>query len=149
MDLRVGNGVRIAATAVGSISFTLPSGLVLSLDNVYCVPTFRRNIISISLLDKDGFNFVIGNGIFSIYRNEIYYGSASKVGGLYILDFDNSNTSSIYNVNAKRFKSDDLNQTLIWHCRLGHINEKRISALHKCGLLIPFEFSSIENAELV
>ena len=60
---------------------------------------------------------------------------------------ENSNTSSIYNVNTKRFKFDDLNHTLIWHYRLGHINEKRISALHKCGLLSPFEFHSIERCE--
>ena len=63
------------------------------------------------------------------------------------MDINKPNTSSLYNVNTKRFKADDLNQTLIWHCRLGHINEKRISTLHKCGLLSPFEFSSIERCE--
>ena len=34
------------------------------------------------------------------------------------------------NITTMKFKSNDLNSTYLWHCRLGHINEKRISKLH-------------------
>jgi hypothetical protein len=37
-----------------------------------------------------------------------------------------------------------LNPTFIWHCRLGHINEKRIERLHKDGLLSSFDFESFD-----
>jgi hypothetical protein len=40
-----------------------------------------------------------------------------------------------------------LNPTFIWHCRLGHINEKRIEQLHKDGLLSSFAFESFETCE--
>ncbi|KAK8593024.1 hypothetical protein V6N12_045113 [Hibiscus sabdariffa] len=38
VDLRVGNGVRVAALAVGTYVLSLPSGLVLNLENCYFVP---------------------------------------------------------------------------------------------------------------
>ena len=76
VDLRVGNKARVAATAIGSVELVLPSGFVLELHNVYCVPTFSRNIVSISLLDKEGYCFDIKNGFFNISCNEVYYGSA-------------------------------------------------------------------------
>ena len=34
------------------------------------------------------------------------------------------------NITTKKFKSNNLNSTYLWHCRLGHINEKHISKLH-------------------
>jgi hypothetical protein len=40
-----------------------------------------------------------------------------------------------------------LNSTFIWHCRLGHINEKRIERLHKDGLLNSFDFKSFDTCE--
>jgi hypothetical protein len=38
-----------------------------------------------------------------------------------------------------------MNPTFIWHCRLGHINEKRIERLHKDGLLSSFDFESFDT----
>jgi transposase InsO family protein len=40
-----------------------------------------------------------------------------------------------------------LNPTFIWHCCLGHINEKRIERLHKDGLLSSFDFESFDTCE--
>ena len=127
VDLRVGNGARVAALAVGTYYLSLPSGLVLELDNCYYVPTMSRNIISISYLDMVGFSFIIKNNTCSIYYGDIFYGDAHLSNCLYILNHDNPNAKSIYNINTKRFRSNDLNTTYLWHCCLGHTNEKRIS----------------------
>ena len=51
------------------------------------------------------------------------------------------------NITTKKFKSNDLNSTYLWHCRFGHINEKRISKLHKVGLLNSFDFESYDTCE--
>lgn len=48
VELRVGNGARVAALAVGDFPLYLPSGFVLELSNCYYVPVISRNIISIS-----------------------------------------------------------------------------------------------------
>ena len=147
MGLRVANGARVAALVVGNFELTLPSGLILILSNCYYVPTMSSNIISVSCLEKDGFRFIIENNIISIYRGDIFYGIAHLMNGLYVLNFDESDHKSIYNINTKRFKSNNLNPTYFWHCRLGHINEKRISKLHRDGLLDSFDFESYESCE--
>ena len=145
VDLRVGNGAKVAALEQGDYELTLPSGLVILLRSCYYVPAMSRNIISISCLDLDGYSFVIKNNKIAIHCNDIYYGNAILDNGLYILDLNN--TKSIYNIDTKRVKSNELNPTYFWHCRLGHINEKRISKLHKDGALGSFDFESYEICE--
>jgi hypothetical protein len=76
VDLRVGNGAKVAALAVGTYELTLPSGLIIQLENCYYVPAISRNIISVSCLDKFGFSFIIKNNCCSIYLNDIFYATA-------------------------------------------------------------------------
>jgi hypothetical protein len=66
------------------------------------------------------------------------------VNGLYVLDLEDK---SVCNINVKRAQLNDLNPTFIWHCRLGHINEKCIEKLHKDGLLSSFDFESFDTCE--
>nr|ABG22008.1 retrotransposon protein, putative, Ty1-copia subclass [Oryza sativa Japonica Group] len=60
---------------------------------------------------------------------------------------DGKSSTSVYNINAKRQRPNDLNPTFIWHCHLGHINEKRMEKLHRDGLLHSFDFESFETCE--
>ena len=147
VDLRVGNGARVAALAVGDYELALPSGLVLVLNNCYYVPALSRNIISVSSLDDNGFNFIIQNRTLSIYHSNIYYCTANSCDGLYVLNVKKPN-KEIYNINThKRSKPNEISKTYLWHCRLGHINEKRISKLHKDGLLESFDLESYDTCE--
>ena len=147
VDLRVSNGAKVAALAVGTYRLSFPTGLVLELDNCFYVPAICRNIISVSCLDKKGFSFLIQNNSCSFSFNNVTYGVARLFNGLYVLDID----TPVYNINNdnKRIKMKDSNQTYIWHCRLGHINEKRISKLHKDvdGYLDKFDFESYEECK--
>ena len=147
VDLRVGTKARVVALAVGTYDLSLPTGLVLSLENCFYVPTVRRNIISIFCLDKKGFAFFIKNSKCNIYKDNIFYGYAPCTSGLYVLDADDTSGMPIYNIDTKRSKSNDLNFTYLWHCRLGHINEKRISKLHQNGLLNSFDYESFDTCE--
>ncbi|MFW5438943.1 hypothetical protein, partial [Paenibacillus apiarius] len=62
---------------------------------------------------------------------------------IYVLNVD-----SVMNVtNINKRKRLDLNLTYLWHCRLGHINEKRLSKLHKDGLLDPLIYESYKTYE--
>ena len=76
VDLRVRNGVRVAALPIGTYDITLPSRLVLSLENCYYVPTMSRNIIFVFCLDKISFVFIIRNNKCSIYHDDDFYGYA-------------------------------------------------------------------------
>ena len=145
LDVRVGNGAKVAVLAVGTYHLSLPSGLVLELNNCYCIPALSKNIISSSCLEEVGdFKIVIENKRCSIFCNGIFYAHCPLVNGLYVLDLEDK---SVCNINTKRLRPNDLNPTFIWHCRLGHINEKRIEQLHKDGLLSSFDFESFDTCE--
>ncbi|KAJ9551807.1 hypothetical protein OSB04_015852 [Centaurea solstitialis] len=92
-NLRVGEGTPLIAEAVGSYSLSLPSGVVLELDN------------------------------------------STPVNGLYTVNL-RDNSSEIYHI-SKRSK-DIEDQTYLWHCRLGHINKKRVELLLKGDVCGPF-----------
>jgi hypothetical protein len=145
VDLPVANKAKFDVVDVGTFELVLPSGLDLELNDWFYVPTVSRNIISVSYLDLDGFEFVIWNNICSINKIGIFYGDALLSNGLYILNLRGSSNKSIYNINTKRLKSNDLNQTYFLHCPLGHINEKRISKLHNDGLLNLFDLESYKT----
>jgi len=96
------------------------------------------------LEEVDGYQIVIKNKRCSIYYKDLLYGVCPLVNGLYVLELEDKD---VCNINAKRLRPNDLNPTFIWHCRLGHINEKRVEQLHKDGLLSPFDFESIGTCE--
>lgn len=140
LDMRVGNGAMVAVLAVGTYHLSLPSRLILELNNCYCIPALSKNIISSSCLEEvDGYEIIIKNKCCSIYYNDMLYAHCPLVNGLYVLDLEDK---LVYNINAKRLRPNDLNLTFVWHYRLGHINEKRIENLHEDGLLSSFDFES-------
>ena len=110
------------------------------LDNV---PAVTKNIISISLLDKNGFMFAFGNNGCEI--SKMVYGSRGIIDGLYLLDL-NRPVCSI-DGNNKRPKISNTSITYRWHCRLGHINENRIKKMHEHGCLGQFDLESIDTCE--
>ena len=73
-------------------------------------------------------NEIICSGIFS--------------NGLLTLSLDDN----VFHVNNKR-KRENFNNTLLWHCRLGHVSESRISKLYKEKFLEPYEYESLGTCE--
>ncbi|GJX06210.1 retrotransposon protein, putative, ty1-copia subclass [Tanacetum coccineum] len=146
--LYVGNGVRAQVEAIGSFDLVLPNGLVICLDNCHYAPTITRGVVSVSRLVDNGFvqcftdygilvskndvlyfNFVARNGIYEIYMHDLV-----------------SNVNSIYNVSNKRVEHN-LDSTYIWHCRLAHINKKRIKQPQQDGLLKSTDDESFDKCE--
>jgi GAG-pre-integrase domain len=54
------------------------------------------------------------------------------VNNLYVLEMDNQ----VLNINNKRLKSSRESETLIWHHRLGYINEMRIKNYKMLDFLV-------------
>jgi hypothetical protein len=114
LDVHIDNQAKIVAIAVDTFHQSLPSGLVLKLNNCYCIPALCKNIISSSCLEEvDGYEIITKNKCCSIYYNGIFYTQCPLVNGLYVLDLEDK---SICNINVKRAQLNDLNPTFIWHC---------------------------------
>ena len=143
MQLKFGNGALGAVVAVGDLELILTSRLIIELFSVYVVPCTGKNFLSVSCLDSHGFEFAFKNRCCTIRRNGLFYASASLVNGLYELD----QGTPINNINTKRLKLSDKNSCYLWHCRLGHINEKRIKKLQEGGLLGLSDWESMDRCE--
>nr|GEU46405.1 retrotransposon protein, putative, Ty1-copia subclass [Tanacetum cinerariifolium] len=146
LSLFMGNGQREAVEAIGAFYLCLPSGLEIVLNNCHYAPSITRRVISVSCLYEDGFvNRFVDNTI-QVSRNNVVYFSAIPRDGIFEIDLSNSltNESSIYDVSNKRAKLD-LDSTLLWHCRHGHISKKRIEKLQHDRLLDSSDFRAFEK----
>nr|GEV97999.1 retrotransposon protein, putative, Ty1-copia subclass [Tanacetum cinerariifolium] len=122
LSLYMGDGHRAAVEAIGDFHLCLPSGL-------------------------DGFvnRFENDNSIF-VFKNNMIYFNAIPWDDIYeiVMSSSNTNECSMYAVTNKRAKLN-LDSALLWHCRLGHINKKRIEKLQHDGLLDSTDIKSFEN----
>ncbi|GJR10767.1 zinc finger, CCHC-type containing protein [Tanacetum coccineum] len=147
LSLYVGDGHRAVVKAIGDYHLCLPSGLILILHNCHYTPSITRGIISVSRLYKDGFvNLFENDNSISVFKNNMIYFNAIPRDDIYeiVMSSSNTNESSMYVVTNKRTKLN-LDSALLWHCRLGHINKKRIENLQHDGLLISTDIKSFEK----
>ncbi|GJV65169.1 zinc finger, CCHC-type containing protein [Tanacetum coccineum] len=89
---------------------------------------------------------VVSSALYVRNMNNLVYFSAIPRDDIYEIDLSSSNTndSSMYTVSNKRVKLD-LDSTLLWHCRLGHIIKKRIEKLQYDRLLNSTDIKSFEK----
>ena len=74
--------------AIGHFRLLLGTGSYLDLKYTFVVPSFRRNLISVSVLDKSGYSCSFGNNQFSLSFNLNIVGTSylSTYDNLYLLD---------------------------------------------------------------
>ncbi|GJR04739.1 retrotransposon protein, putative, ty1-copia subclass [Tanacetum coccineum] len=99
-------------------------------------------LISVILLRGSGEN---DNSV-SVSKDNLIYFNAVPRDDVFeiILSDSNTNVSSMYAVSNKRAKLN-LDSSLSWHCRLGHISKKRIEKLQHDGLLNSIDSKSFKK----
>ena len=103
-----------------------------------------KNIISVSCLNKKGFHLNFCDNSCYIMLNDVFYAGGTLSNGISILDMSNP----ILNINdSKRQKEDNLKSSYLWHYRLGHISERCMFELHRCGSLGSFDYESFDTCE--
>nr|GEU96639.1 hypothetical protein [Tanacetum cinerariifolium] len=117
LSLYVGNEMRAAIEAIGSFDLILPSGLIIVLDNCHFAPSITRVL------------FQFPDGIYEIDMHNLY-----------------PNVSSMFNVSSKRVKYS-LDSSHLCHCRLGHINKKRMDKLQRNRVLQLTHDESLEKCK--
>ncbi|GJW98304.1 retrotransposon protein, putative, ty1-copia subclass [Tanacetum coccineum] len=145
LSLYVGDGHRAAVEAIRTYHLELPSGLVIVLNNCHYAPSITRGVISVSRLFNDCFiNRFNANNVISVSKNNLVYFMVVPRDDIFEIDMSCSNTndSSMYAISNKRAKIN-LDSSLLWHCRLGHISKKRIEKLQHDGLLNSIDIESL------
>ena len=87
----VGNGNKAVVKAIGLFRLQLDSSCTLDLDETFVVPSFRRNIIFVSCLDKYVYFCSFRNGMVSLYINASVISTGSLIDKLYKLNIKASN----------------------------------------------------------
>ncbi|GJT79773.1 retrotransposon protein, putative, ty1-copia subclass [Tanacetum coccineum] len=99
-------------------------------------------------LKHGALSLYVGNGMRAAVEAFVSFDLVLPSGLIIVLDnyMHNlyPNVSSIYNVSNKRAKHE-LDSSYLWHCRLGHINKKRMDKLQHDGILQPTHDESLEK----
>ena len=83
--LIVGDNNKADVEFMGDVILILESGFNLMLRNTFFVPSFRRNLVSVSCLDMCGYSFEIKNNVISMFYNSNKVGCCNMSNGLYRL----------------------------------------------------------------
>ena len=139
----VADGNKVAVEAVGTFRLCFKTGFYLDLFETFYVPSFRRNLVSVSRLDKFGYHCSFGNNKVSLFQNSNLICSGHLIDNLYKLDSDSYN--EILQTSSKGTKRKlNENSASLWHKRLGHISKQRIQRLVVDGILDPLDLTNYQ-----
>lgn len=138
--LFMGNSSTSKVEGQGKVVLKMTSGKELSLNNVLHVPDIRKNLVSGSLLSKNGFKLVFVSDKFVLTKNDMYVGKGYVKDGLFKMNVltvvsnatINKTSSSVY----------ILESCNLWHHRLGHANFNSIRKLMNLSLLPNMHFNN-------
>lgn len=84
----VGDGKSVEVEVIGYFRLLLSTIFYLDLKDIFLVSSFRRNLISVSYLDKSGYLCSFGNNMFKLSFNSNIVGTDSFMShdNLYLLD---------------------------------------------------------------
>ena len=112
----MGNGSHASVHGVGMVDLKFTSGKIVQLKNVQHVPAIKKNLVSGSLLCKEGFKVVFESNKIVVSRYGLFVGKGYDCGGLFRLsleDFCNKVVNQIHS---------NVNESEVLHSRLCHIN---------------------------
>ncbi|KAF7835748.1 Retrovirus-related Pol polyprotein from transposon TNT 1-94 [Senna tora] len=143
-----GNKMGSLVEAIGTCKLILNSGFVLILDRTFYVPSFSRNLISISKLVPLGYSFEFSNNMFKLFFKSNIVGNGTMSDGLFRVQLqDNTSYDTMHassSIGIKRCATNE-NSSMLWHRRLGHISLERVKRLVKEGVLNALDFTDFNT----
>jgi hypothetical protein len=113
-------------------------GIVKTLCNVRRILDLRKNLISLGILDHKKFSFKfegevlkVSKSVMTVMKGNRLLGSIYKLLGTIV-------------VGGAKVVQSELNNTVLWHMRLGHIGEREMMKLHKKSLLKGFKTCELD-----
>ncbi|KAH9782842.1 hypothetical protein KPL71_009093 [Citrus sinensis] len=143
----VGDGKTVEVEEIGHFRLLMQTGCYLDLLDTFVVPSFRRNLISVSVLDKSGYSCSFVNRQFrlSINSNVIGTGLLNTYDNLYLLEIVSSYNENLhFNSRGTKRKLEKENSASLWHKRLGHISKARLERLVSDEILGSLDFTDLD-----
>ena len=120
----MGDRKSVEVEAIGHFKLLLGTSLYLDLKDTFIVTSFRRNLVSDSLLDKFGYHCSFENNQFSLSLNSniIGTGALSIYDNFYLLDTIASYNKILHmDSRGTKRKLNKENSVRLWHKRGSYI----------------------------
>uniref|UniRef100_A0A2N9HBR3 CCHC-type domain-containing protein n=1 Tax=Fagus sylvatica TaxID=28930 RepID=A0A2N9HBR3_FAGSY len=119
LEVLMGNHNIAKVLGTGTVELILSSGKKLKLTNVYHVLDIKKNLVSASLLSKNGVKDVLESDKLILSKFGVFVGKGYSCNGMYKLSLiiNKNDVGCAYIVDS----------SLLWHARLGHLNFKVLS----------------------
>ncbi|GJY72576.1 zinc finger, CCHC-type containing protein [Tanacetum coccineum] len=134
--LHMGNESTALVYGRGCVDLKFSSGKIVSLYNVLHVPNIRKNLVSSSILNNCGYKQVTESNKFVLSKHGAFIGFGYLSNQMFRLNIVNDNIDSAFMSNS------ELNDSILWHARLGHVYFKRIQDMFKDGLIPAFDMDT-------
>ena len=125
----MGKNASCHTVGMGNVKIKMYDDTVKTLSDVRHVPDLKKNLISLGVLDSNGYKFTGQNGVLKVSKGALVVMKAEKVGNLYRLK-GSTQVSEAVIVSDKAEEGSRL-----WHQRLGHMSEKGLQVLMNHKLL--------------
>ena len=121
------NGSHVSIFGVGTVDLRLTSGKIVHLKNTQHAPTINKNLVSGSLLYRDGYKLVFESNKIVLSKFGNFVGKGYESGGLFRM------STLEYNLNV----ATGLNkcEADIWHSRFCHIGFDSIARMSRLDLI--------------
>ena len=114
----MGNGSKVKVEFFGMIKLRLATESFLLLHDVAYIPSLRRNLIFVSVLDRRGYSFNFGGRKVDIFSDSVLNGNGVLFGSLYSLSLHHGplcDSSSVnFFIGCKRVRMN-LSSSMLWH----------------------------------
>lgn len=138
--MKLGDNRACSVSGIGTVNIKFEDGNNISLKHVRHVPQIKRNLISMAMLDRDGFNVKIKNGVLRVLRGSLVVMQGRIKNGIYILQWTIEKDQT-------NITTDNEDLTMKWHRRLGHVSYGGLKVLDQNGVLGKVEISPIRLCE--
>jgi hypothetical protein len=127
LEVLMGNHNTAKVLGIGTVELILSNGKKLVLNNVYHIPDIKKNLVSTSLLFKNGVKAVLESDKLILSKNGVFVGKGCSCNGMYKLSIiiNKNDVGCAYIVDS----------SLMWHARLGHLNFKYMKYMSKQELI--------------
>jgi hypothetical protein len=99
-------GILPCSCGVGTVDLKLTLGKIVQLKNVQHVPSINKNLVSSSLLCRDGFKVVLESNKFIVSKCGQFIGKGYVCGGLFYFSVSDCYNKSVNNICDGNNESD-------------------------------------------
>ncbi|CAM8886430.1 unnamed protein product [Rhodiola kirilowii] len=142
--LHMGDESTAPILGLGRVELEFSSGKIVVLCNVLFVPNIRKNIVSGTVLNKQGYRQVYEADNYVLSKGGIFVGKRYLCNGMFKLSLNESVCSIYMNYEHEiptHSISSHVDISTLWHARLGHVHYKRLLKMSKNNLIPSFDMN--------